>query len=638
MPLNLKAAKKFRSFDLPVSFLINETRERFRDALNVFSNQGRLETRFGTSLYLETLLGGPVLSLSFFKNASGTRYLLAKVGTTLYSVQPTGAHTAIKTGLTATTKHRGRTWARGSSSRHIIAIEEDGLFQWDGTDFTQLGQDPPVDHTVTATSGTVANGQYRVHLTYYSSITGFESNSSFSDPITVYSAGAPSVGILVDDIPVTADNATIDKILVYLEDMGSPDDPYFVAELNLGETNYTITENPDSVETRPLSNAKPLAGGGKFLTEFNGKLVYSGNDTFRNDVYFSEPDLPDAFNDGLGPDRLVHYAKGDGEVTGLATGLYNNSVLDPYLVIFKARSIEIFSGISGEERAVQISSQIGCVSHDSIIVKNGNVYFLSDNGWRMISNGSLVMDDKKNAITLGDGDIDDIFRQPGFSYEINKAQANNTFSVYYSTLDQYMTWVPEGASTDLSKTYVYEFKIGGFKPYQFCSPSTAACIGEDSSGAEVVFMADANGAIYTHSVKEQRTDVDHLGTQQLIDAYALFPWLDGDDMDASYNFRELLLKRITGSGKMLVRGWVNYEIDSFGEDLVFDSPETGFTLDIDKLDEGKLQEAGRTIETERADINQSGENLMLGFFQKEANSSLGLISCQIEFSKNGNRN
>lgn len=634
MSLKHKSAKKYRSFDFGVSYRVSETKDRFRDALNVFSLQGKLETRFGRSLYVETLLGGPVLSMSFFKKATGERYLLAKVGTTLYSVNSTGAHTAIKTGLSASTKHRGITWARGSSSRHIIAIEGDGLFQWNGTTFTVLGQDPPEGFTVATTTGTLTDGEYKVWLTFFASATGFETNAASSTIITT-----ASQGILVSAIPTTAPNATIDKIRVYLQEVGNADDPVFVEEIALGTLNTTIAGDPSSTETRPISNAKPISGGAKYLTEFNHRLVYAGNSTFKNDVIFSEADIPDAFNDGTGPDRLVIYAGGNGEITGLATGLYNNTVLDPYLVIFKKRSIEVYSEISGEGRSVVIANQIGCLSHNTIQVKNGNVYFMSEQGWRVIENGRLVTDQSTNPATLGLGDVDDIFRQPGFTYEVNKAQASNAFSVYYSMLDQYLTWVPEGGSTDLTKTYCYEFKTGGFKPYEFNTPGTCACVGENSDGIEVVFMGDANGGIYTHSTLETKgADHDSTGTPQAVAAFALLPWLDGDDNESSYNFRELILKRIMGSGNLQVRGFVNYSTDSFADPLLFGSTSQGFILDVDSLDVGVLQEEGRSIETRRADINQAGENMMIGLYQNEVGTSMSLVSAQIEYNRNGNRN
>lgn len=630
MALNLRTSKKIRNFDFGVSYKVNETRERLRDALNVFSIQGRLETRYGRSLFNTTLLSGPVLSMSFFKNADGDRHLLAKVGTTLYKVNPSGAHTAIKTGLSPDTKHRGITWARGESSRHIIAIEGDGLFQWDGTDFTDLGTIPPVGHTVSTVAGTLADATYRVHLTYYSSTTGFESNSSYSATIAT-----TADGIRVSDLPTTCDNATVDKLRFYLENITTGDDAIYAGEAALGTLTFDIAGDPVSQFSVPRSNAKPLTGGGKYFTEFNRKLVYAGNDTYKNDVFFSEQDMPDAFNDGNGPDRVVLYASGDGEITGLATGLYNNSVLDPYLVVFKRRSTEVYSEIGGESKSSVISRSVGCVSAETIQVINGNIFFLSDQGFRVIENGRLVTDEIGRPATLGVGDIDDVFTQRGFSYECNRSQMHNAFSVYYSTLDQYITWIPEGGSTEMVKSHAFEIKNGGFKPYQFLTPSTAACSGIDGDGNEVVFMADAEGAIYSHSTLEERSDDDSTGTPQNIDAFAILAWFDGDDMDATYNFRELILRRIAGKGTLTGRVSVNFSADTVGDDLAFLGPESGFVMDADELDAGAFGEDERTIVTARADINQCGENIMIGFYQNDMNKNIALTSVQIDFNKNG---
>lgn len=640
MSLRRKAVKKLRSFDLPVSYRVGETRDRLRDALNVFSNQGRLETRFGTSRYNPTGLGGEVLSISFFKHANGSKYLIAKVGATLYAVSNSGAHTTLKTGLSSTTKHRGITWARGVSSRHIIAIETDGLFQFDGTTFTELGQSGPAAPSLTTATGTLTNGTYKVYLTYYSSTTGFESNPGpASTGITT-----TAQGLGLSAIPTTATNATIDKIRIYLKNTGSADDPVFVDEISLGTATYIISAPPVSTTSYPLTNAKPLSGGGKYLTEFNRKLVYTGNGTYRNDVFFSEEDVPDAFNDGTGPDRLVLSPIYDGSVTGIATGLYNNTVLEPYLAIFKERSIHIYSEIGGSDngKLIPISDRIGCVSHDTIKVKNGNIYFLSANGWRVIENGRLVVggagnNSKDNPATLGLGDIDDIFTSPGYIYEANKSRLSDAFSVYYSTLDQYMTWIAEGGENNFAKTYVYEYKIPGFKPYQFYSPATCACIGEDSASREVVYFADANGFVYTHSTAEGRSDKDLSDVEQIIPAFAMLTWMDGDDNDSSYNWRELILKRVGGNGTLEVRAFVNYSVDE-DSSFLYTTNSQGFTLDVDSLDTGILKEEGRSVETSRADINKCGENILLGFYQNALSANIALVSAQVEYQRNGNRN
>jgi hypothetical protein len=639
MPLARRASKKMRSFDLPVSYKIGETRERLRDALNVYSNQGRLETRFGRSRYNPTGLGGSVKSLSFFKHANGTRYLIAKIGTTLVSVSNSGAHTTIKTGLSADTKHRGITWARGVSSRHIIAVEGDGLFQWDGTNFTQLGQDPPTAPTLATATGTLPDGTYKVYITYYSSTTGFESNAS----LPTAGITTSSQGLGISSIPATAANATIDKVRIYLKNTASADDPVYAGEVSLGTTTYEISESPVSTETYPLSNAKPLSGGGKYFTEFNRKLVYAGNGTYKNDVFFSEIDLPDAFNDGTGPDRLVLNPIYDGHITGIATGLYNNTVLNPYLVIFKERSTHIYSEINGEGNLIPISQEIGCVSHDTIRVKNGNVFFLSTSGWRAIENGRLVLggnsnNSKDNPITLGLGDVDDIFTSPGYIYEANKSRLSDAFSVYYSTLDQYFTWIAEGAENDFTKAYVYEFKLGGFKPYSFHSPATSACVGEDTNGKEVVFMGDDNGYVYTHSINEERSDDDENGDDQNIYAFAQMTWQDGDDFDASFNFRELIIRRVAGNASMDVKAWINFSLDEIGDTFVYENPREGFVLDVSELDSGSFGSDDRTILTARADINRTGENILLGFYQNSQGVSLGLVAAQLDYSRNGNRN
>lgn len=629
MTLKRRISHKIFNFDLPVSYLANETRMRYRDALNIFSNQGKGETRFGRSRVNSVALPGPVMSLSFFKNSSGSRFKIAKVGEELYSIDPSGNSTLIKSGLSALTKHRGITLARGTSSRHLIALEEDGLFQFDGENFSPLGQEPPPAPSVSNIVGTVADGSYRVTLTYYSSSTGFETNAGPLSPIV----STNNQGIKVSDIPTIAENLTIDKIRIYLKNTGAVDDPVFVDEISLGTTEYDIESTPTSTQTPPLGHGTPLSGGGKYLLDFNGKVMVLGNSTFSNDALFSEEYLPDAFNDGSAPGRLALYIPDDGIVTGGAVGLYNNSVLDPFAVIFKDRSTHIYSEINGEKRFVTLSRQIGCVSHDTIQVKDGVVYFLSDQGWRVIKNGSFVIDERGNPITLGMGDIDDIFRSPGFTYEVNRSRLSDTFSVYYSALDQYITWVAEGARNDFSKAYVYEFKVGGFKPYEFASSATAACVGEDGEGVEVVFMSDSDGFIYKHSTREPREDQNGQGETVSINAFGQLVWIAGDDMDATNNFRKFMLRRLVGGGDLNLKVWINYSMDT-EKNFILKGPISGFILDVSRVDVDLFGSSDRNISTDAVDVNRTCESILFGFYQNGKGLNLGLVSAQIDYSKN----
>lgn len=632
MPLSKRTVKKIKSFDTSVSYKIDETRDRLRDARNVFTNQGRLETRFGYSRYNSTSLSGSILSSSYFKMGDGTTHLIAKVGTVLYSVASSGAHTTLKTGLSATTKHRGVTFNRGTKSRHFISIEGDGLFSYDGTNVDVLGESVPTAPSVATGTGSLTNGTYTVSLTFYASTIGYETNEGAASSQVTTS----SQGIDVSSIPSSATHSLIDKVRVYLTDVGSGGDPVFVTELNIGTTTYTIDEDPTSSLAPPTKNAQPLSGGGKYLTEFNGKLVYAGNSTYPSDVFFSETDLPDAFDDN-GLTQNVQYIAGNGPVTGIVTGFFNDSVLDPYLVIFKKRSIHIYSEIGGQTKIVPISTEVGCVSHDTIIVKNGDVAFMSEQGWNAIVNGRLLVNEQKEPQALSQ-DIQDIFRSSGYVYELNRAQFANCFSVYYSTLDQYLTFVAEGANNSFYKVYNYEFDVGGFKPYDFQVPCTSAVIGENSSGDEVVYFSDNQGYFYTHSIYENRTDVDIDNTSTNIAAFALMNWVDGDDYDASFHFREFLIRAVAGSNTLTVKAFINFDMSDFIDySYTFTDPNSGFILDLSKLDEGIFNDE-RTIITSRADINRVGENLLIGFYQEETNANMNIISTQLNFNKHGNRN
>jgi hypothetical protein len=629
MPLRGRSTIKVNNFDINVSYRVNEERLRLRDAVNIFSNQGRLDTRFGTSKFNAITLGSSVLSQSFFKTTGDSKKLLAKASTKLYSVAESGAHTELKTGLTSSTVHRAITL----NNRHIVAVESDGLFSYDGTTFTQLGQAVPTAPTIVkAAGGSLTDATYEVAVTFYDSTNGFETNiGAASSQATTETTNNT---IEVSDIPTVAANGNIDKVRVYFRDASTT--PWlFWEEISLGTATSTIDEDATSTQVPPTKNAAPTAGGGRFLTSFNRKFVYSGNPTFKNDVFFSEQDLPDAFDDGSTAIRL--FIPGNGAVTGIATGFFNDSLLDPFLVIFKKTSTHIYSEIGGTSRFATISNEVGCVSDQTIIVKNGAVYFLSINGWRVIQNG-LFVSKNKNPITLSDGDLDDIFTSPGYIYELNKSDYGAFHSVYYPALDQYLTWVSEGASTGKTKAYVYEFKSSGFKPYNFPVSAISSTMFEDSEGKDIVLFGDASGQIYKHSTGETKNDVDNNGAAVNIDAFALVGWLQGPDADATFNFRELLLRGLADADTLTVKAFFSYNLnDSSEQTYQFVDPESGFVLDISRLDEGIFSD-GRTLVTSRADINRTAENIMVGFYQNEADGNIGLIALQLDFSKNGNRN
>lgn len=630
MPLALRAQKNWKNFNKPVSYKIGQT-EKMNDAVNVYSNQNVLETRNGIARYNSTAFSAAPLSLSFFQDNSETNYILAKDGTILYLAKATGAHTSIKTGLSAATKHKGVTF----NNRHIMAIESDGLFQYDGTTFTQLGQAAPTGISVAVSSGgSLADATvFQVGVTFYDSTNGFESNGFESSQVTTAS---PNLQIDVTSIPSTAANANIDKIRIYLKDVTNSGTYLFITEQNLGTTSYTITDESVSSVTMPTQNAAPIAGGAKYLAVFGQKLVYAGNSTFPSDVFFSRAFIPDAF-DQTATEETINMA-GNGPITGIATGYYGDSNQSPYLVMFKRNSIELYTEISGSGQQVVISNDIGCISHDTIRVINGDVWFMSAQGWHIISNGRLVQTkDKSNSID--NGDINDIFTKSGYVYELNKAQFGNFFSVYYPTLQHYMTFVSEGSNNSIFKSYNFEQDIGGFRPFEFNLSMNCATLGVTDTGEEIIYLGGQGGYIYTYSINNTvGTDVDSDGNDEAISAFAMFHWVKGEDLESSYNFGPFILRALAQDTSLTVKYFLDYRLDSPTDlDFSFINPNAGFILDVSKLDEGVLGDGVARVRYV-GEILKSGQSLLIGVYKEAQGESMGLIEGQLDVSKNGNPN
>lgn len=627
--LKKRAVNKVKPLGVPLSYRVLD-HDKLYDCRNIYDNKGVQETRHGIKKYNPTSLGGRILSTSFFKNTDDTKKTLAKVGSSLFAVAQAGASTAIKTGLNALSKHRGVTLR----SRHILAIENDGLFSYNGTTVTQLGQAAPSVVTIAlASGGAIPDSTYGVYITFYSSSTGFESNAStISNTVAVTGANKK---ISVTGIPATAANTTIDKVRIYLRDEVAHGPKLFVAEVALGAT-HTIDKGAESTQTPPTKNAPPQAGGAKFLAEFGDCLAYAGNATYPNDVFISEANMPDAYDDTSTAKTL--FIPGQGAITGLAVGFYDESNMVPYLVIFKKSSTTIYSEINGNPSQVTIDKNIGCVSADTIREGNGLIYFMSENGWYAIRKGSIIKNSNNLPVSLGNGDIDDIFSRVGWTYELNTANFPAFFSAYYKIDSHYMTFISEGSNNQIKKAYVFEEKINGFRVFEFKSELTCACEGETDEGYPVIFFGDATGTLYYYSSKNAKKDVDENGNELTIPAYFIPSYFQPGDDAASYNFRSLLLRSFGSVNEISVKAYPSFSMDSF-ETFSYGFPNSslGFTLDVSQLDVDTLDGERIPVSSE-ADLSLTGEVLLVGFYQDVLEGNMGLISVQLTSNKNGSRN
>lgn len=617
---------------MPVSYAVNPGARKLTDSKNLLTNQMVLDTRPGYVRYNSTQLEAnkKIVSATSFKDSSDNLRVLAKCNTTLYSVATAGASTAVKTGLTEGVKHR----AVNVRDRHIIAAGDDGPFQWDGTTFTQLGQAVPGAPTVAASGAgnTLTASVYQVAVTFYSTVTGFETNIGTASSNVTVSAGQQ---IDVTNIPNAADNATIDKVRVYVKDVTNNTEFIFWSEINLGITTETIDEDPVSTQVPPTINGTPPENP-KFIAVFGKAIILAGDSSFPYDVFRSEDYLPDAF-DRSETSKTIR-ASGRGVVTGIATGFFNDSNLNPFLCIFKRNSVEVYSEVGGIPEISLVSGEIGCISHDTIIEEGGVVYFMSSTGWFAIENGVLRRRRSEGAVIpdeISNNDLLDIFTRPGFNYELNKANYSEFFSVFYPTLKNYMTFVSEGANDDMKKCYNFEFNVAGFRPLEFALNFYCGLSTDKSSGDDIVLFGGDDGYLYEYSVLNDKHDVDSTNTATEIEAFCDMFFYPGGDFETSYNFGSMQLRHIQGIYPVTVEILVDY---SNNRGLSFaKTGASGFILDISKLDEDLLTD-GRNIVTSYGDVHRVGQALFMKFKQTVQDDSMALMGGQIHVSKNGSPN
>ncbi len=633
MSIRRRAARNLNALNLGVNYGTRAAGFRVcRDALNFVSVDKVGRTRNGSARHNSTALDAKAESLSFFKQRDGTRELLAKQGTQIDKVAESGAHTKISGSntLTASTRHRGVTIGR----RHFIG-DPSGLYWYDGTNFAAAGQSAPAAPTVAAGSSgnTLPASTYRVAYSYVASSIGYETNIGAESSQVVIASGER---IEITGMSTSATHPLIDKKRIYVRDVSASGALKFYAEIAIATAAHNVNSEVISSVVPYERNAVYPSGGAKYVEEFDKRLVASGNSNNQDIVYLSETDLPEAFSDTIRPnDTLTSqiYVPGDGPVTGLKTGLYDNDKQRPYLCIFKEASTHIFTESDG---LVTISDTDGSVGQDTIFRRNGDIIFLSREGWRAIENGRLLTNQDDSSLNLGH--IDDIFKRRGWQYAANQTNMDDWFTVYYPTLDYAMTFSSLEGNTRLDRVYAYEFESAGFKPFSFPINANCGALGEDSNGAKTVFFADDTGYIFSHSVNSDYNDRDASNNKTEIKNHFILAWEDAEDIGSSYQWLKAVLRGVESNKAITCKWWTNYDLGTpYSEDVDWTGTSQGFRLDVSQLDIGAF---GDDREKKRAevDLRTNGFNLSFGVFQDSVDSAMEITNIQLNFRKCGNRN
>lgn len=125
------------------------------------------------------------------------------------------------------------------------------------------------------------------------------------------------------------------------------------------------------------------------------------------------------------------------------------------IVVFKENKIFTINWVGGSLlfQAVRRSAEIGCVAGDTIVQKNGLVYFLSTHG--------VYAFDGQNVKCLSDSIIDKI------STETNPSTIKISKAMVYDQHEQIFFAVPTGSHLLPDKIYVLDYATGGWAAYKF---------------------------------------------------------------------------------------------------------------------------------------------------------------------------
>ena len=188
-----------------------------------------------------------------------------------------------------------------------------------------------------------------------------------------------------------------------------------------------------------------------------------------------------------------------GPVRGM--GALNNT-----LIILKEDSGSFLRGVvesTFETDAVRegLSESEGTISGHSVVILDGNVFFLSQNGPRVALAGQRLM--RINEDENGQDRLTDIWAT------IDKTAWNTSFGFADTNLRMIWWFVPViGGSGKLQTAIVYKIDEDAWSIYQFHADIDvrAGCQVESTTGAEAVMLGCVNGNVILQTVGEAQDD------------------------------------------------------------------------------------------------------------------------------------
>lgn len=221
----------------------------------------------------------------------------------------------------------------------------------------------------------------------------------------------------------------------------------------------------------------------------------------------------------------VHKDDGD-KITGLA--VFQNSV-----IVFKQFSIyQLTFDSSGNPTIIPITYATGCVSANSIVSVENDIYFMSRQGLRVIGN-------EANFFTAIRTNVLSIRIQPTID-SINANAVTRCNSLYFD--NKYIMGVPTGSSTSIAKTIVYDRRFQAFVIWTNWNAQAMVSFVDANNAQQLVFMDDGGTQAY------QRSTGTYNDNGTAIEAYAVSKAQDigNPDLTKFWVDLRLIFRRLSG--------------------------------------------------------------------------------------------
>lgn len=253
------------------------------------------------------------------------------------------------------TPYYDRTIINGQFDPGIVVDTSDNLFKLGIT----APSTAPVLTNGTGTVTGICSGYYTFQQVVSGVVWCESGPSPVSNEITLAAEGRNWT-----NIPTTADSR-VTHVALYVSVSGA--DYRYATRVSLG----TATLSNETTATLALGSVLVNAAAPPYTTfaeNYHARVFYAGDPEFPSRIWFSEIGLPEQVG-------ALNYLEPLGKET--VTGIKR---LGDDLVVFTYHAIDVISDASGEYIVRRVSSDVGCVSHHSIVNINDRLWFASSRG------------------------------------------------------------------------------------------------------------------------------------------------------------------------------------------------------------------------------------------------------------------